>query len=634
MTETRTAVTGNMPAATRQVSRSQALRLLPLVFMAAVVFVTYAAIVFTLPRGFDWTDEAFVDTMIASNRIATEVPLGFQHLLHPLYVLTGQTALALRITRLVGYVLLSGALVWCARVALRWIGISISRSGWVFVLLLGQVGTFLAWSYPPRYLSYNELGSWISQLGVALILLSLAWGVASPDNRGPARVFGLIWVGLGALTTLLLFAKVTSAMAFGVFLLLALLVPNPSYRLWKRVLGAGAGATVTLLVLWATGSPIVSYFKNAFALVFDKSAQDAAGHPLSAMISTYTTSLISTGRALVPALLLFTLAMATFRRKASPTPDGSGGVRAATIDWITWVLAALLVVALTALPRAPVWPYLAVVIGFIGMAGIIGLAIAGPDGAVMRRSTVSRSLSIAVAWCAVLAAPFVSALGTNNGIAEELVFSATLWAVVLGIALVLLKRRATLLRSRARSVPALIGCVVLVMVALSVKADIAKPYRSLSLLSQDTSSSVPELRGILLTTADAAWIDWVYAAGRSLGAAGVPAIAIDSSGALFAFNHSGYATPWLGHGALPSGFRSLRLACATHPPADLFVLQPGPQPGPAGDRSSAGGAAVNRGVAKSLAPCGISFPGDFRVVASRPDANPAHAMTIWRLKGR
>jgi len=387
-----------------------------------------------------------------------------------------------------------------------------------------------------------------------------------------------------------------------------------------------------LFVLWATGSPIVSYLKNAFALVFDNSAQDAAGHPLSAMISTYENSLSSTGQALVPALLLFTLAMVTFRRKARPMPDG-GGVKAAAIDGITWVLAALLLVALTALPRAPVWPYLAVVIGFVGMAGIIGLAIAGPDGAVMRRSTVSRSLSIAVAWSAVLAAPFISALGTNNGIAEEFVFSATLWAVVLGIALMLLMRRATLLRSRARSVPALIGCVVLVMVALSVKADITKPYRSLSLLSQDTSSSVPELRGILLTQTDAAWIDWVYAAGRSLGAAGVPAIAIESSGALFAFNHSGYATPWLGHGNLPSGFRSLRLACATHPPADLFVLQPGPRTGPAGDRSSTGSSSVNPGVAKSLAPCGISFPSDFRVVASRPDADSAHAMTIGRLKG-
>ncbi|MBC7560529.1 MAG: hypothetical protein H7270_14545 [Dermatophilaceae bacterium] len=622
-------MTGQVPAGTRQESRSRSLRLLPSAFMAAVVSVTYAAIVLTLPRGFDWTDEAFVDTMIASNRIATEVPLGFQHLLHPLYELTGQSALALRITRLVGYVLLSGALVWCARIALRWVGINLSRSGWAFVLLLAQVGTFLAWSYPPRYLSYNELGSWFSQLGVALILLALAWGVASPGHRAPARVLGLIWPGLGALTTLLLFAKVTSAMVFGVFLLLGLFIPNPCYRLWKRLLGAGAGATVMLLVLWATGSPIVAYLKNAFALVFDRSAQDAAGHPLSAMISTYSNSLNSMGRALVPALLLFTLSMATFRRKAKLTPD-AGRVKAAATDWLTWVLAALLLVALATLPRAPVWPYLAVIIGFIGLAGTIGLVIAGSDGAQMRRSTVSRSLSIAIAWSAVLAAPFISAVGTNNGIAEELVFSATVWAVVLGIALVLLMRRAALLRSRARCVPALIGCVVVVMVALSVKADIAKPYRSLSLLSQDTSSSVPELRGILLTATDAAWIDWIYATGRSLGAAGVPTVAIDSPGALFAFNHNGYATPWLGHGNLPSGFRSLRLACATHPPDDLFVLEPGP----VGGRASTDGAAVNPGVAKSLATCGISFPGDFRVAASRPDADPAHAMTIWRLKSR
>jgi len=183
--------------------------------------------------------------------------------------------------------------------------------------------------------------------------------------------------------------------------------------------------------------------------------------------------------------------------------------------------------------------------------------------------------------------------------------------------------QATLLRSRARILPSLVGCAVVLMAGLAVRADIAKPYRTAPLMSQGTSTSVPELRGLLLTKGDAAWIGWVDAAGDSLGARDVPATAIDAPGALFAFNHSGYANPWLGHQA-PVTLSSLRLACTSNPPADLFVLQPGTQPG----RSLS-----TTGLTRSLAACGLRFPGDFRVVDQRASARPRLAMTIWRLEG-
>jgi len=618
------------PVGETAVKRSRvvgALRFVPLGFMAAMVFVTYAAIVWTLRRGFDWTDEAFVYTMIASNRLAAGEAWGFQHLLHPLYILTGESVLAFRILRLVGYVLLSLALVWCARAVLSRIRISIPRSGWVFILLLAQVGTFLAWSYPPRYIGYNELASWLAQLGVALILVSLAWGVSSPLDHRASWVLWPVWAGLGGLTTLLVFAKVTSAMAFGMILAVALVIPNPNLRLWKRIVSVGAGATAVLLVLWATGCPIGFYLKNSYSLLFDKSVRDAFGHPTDGMISAYTQSMLTTGRALVPALLLFTLATATFRRRARPVGESAwGGV----LDWVTWIPGVLLLITLIALPRIPVWSYLGELVAFIGAAGIIGLAILGANGSTMHGSALTRSFSVALGGCAIVAAPFISALGTSNPIIGQLMWTASLWAVVLGIALVLLTQRAALLRSRARSLPVLIGCVVILLAALTVKVHIAKPYRTAPLLSQETSTSVPELRGLLLTPADAAWIDWVSAAGDSLGAQGIPAIAINSrvgrdlntSGALYAFNHSGYANPWLGI-VWPAAFNSLRLACTTNPPSDLFVLQPG---------TSTEHAPSTVGVAKNLAACGINFPGDFRVVDKRVSSDPAFGLTIWRLK--
>jgi hypothetical protein len=608
----------------------RALRSLPLGLMAATVFVTYAAIVWTLRRGFDWTDESFVYTMIASNRMAVGEPWGFQHLLHPLYIMTGESVLAFRIVRLVGYVLLSVALVWCARAVVSRMGISIPRSGWAFILILAQVGTFFAWSYPPRYLSYNELGSWLVQLGVALIVLSLAWGVSSPHDQRAARALGSIWVGLGTITTLLVFAKVTSGVVFGAFLMFALVIPNPNMRLWKRVLAAGAGTSIVLCALWVCRYPMGFYLKNAFALLFDKSAQNTFNHPISGLIQSYVGSVLATGYALLPALLLFTIMIATFRRKVRPIGALANG---GTADRVRWILGFLLILsltaltkfeALTALTRAEMWSYLGHLIVFIGAAGVIGLMTLGPSNVAMSGSAKSRSFSVAIGGSAIVAAPFMSALGTNNSITDEFVFAATLWSVVLGIALVLLTQQAELLHSSTRSLPALIGCFVILMTALAVRTDIGRPYRSTSLLSQDTSTSVPELRGLLLTGSEAAWIDWVSAAGDSLGAEDVPAIAMNSPGALYAFNHSGYADPWIA-GRYPFTMNSLRLACTTHPPADLFVLQPGIS---TKDDLSA------IGLTRSLAECGIEFPSDFRVVDRRVSAEPALAMTVWRLKSR
>lgn len=612
------------------IKRSRALRsmrLWPLAVMAAIVFVTYFFIVWTLRRGFDWTDESFVYTMIAGNRMTVGEPWGFQHMLHPVYVLTGESVLAFRILRLVSYILLSVVLVSFARAVARQIGISILRSGWVFILLFAQVGTFLAWSYPPRQIGYNELSSWFSQLGVALIVLSLAWGVSPQRTKVASRVLWSSWAGLGAILTLLLFAKVTSALAFGAILALTLVIPNPHLKLWKRIVSATAGGTAVLLVLWVCQYPIGFYLKNVQTLLFDKSARDAFGHPVSGMISTTADSLLFTGRALLPAVILFAFAMATFHPNLR-SGNGSGRKKTA---WITWIFGVLLLIALITLPKVDVWSYLGELVVFIGAAGIIGLAILGTNGATMHGSAVSRAFSVAIAGSAVLTAPFISAVGTSNRIAGQLVFAGTLWAVVLGIALVLLTQRARQLRSSARNLPALIGCVVLLIAALAVKTDIVRPYRTAPLLTQETSTSVPELRGILLTRNDAAWIDWIAAVGNSVGADHVPAIAINSSrrphefnssGALYAFNHSGYANPWLGL-KWPSAFNSLRLACTMDPPSDLFVLQPG---------NSVEGDPSTSGVEKSLAACGINFPGDFAVVDKRVAPDPAFTITIWRLK--
>jgi len=352
-----------------------------------------------------------------------------------------------------------------------------------------------------------------------------------------------IWAGLGAVTMLLVFAKVSSAVAFAAVLTLAVLIPNPYLGLWKRVVAGVGGAGAVLLVLWVCRSPVGFYLTNLRSLAFDKTARAAVGRPLPELFTTYARSLVHTGRALFPAVLIFALIVATFRLRARL--NGSRALSWA-LDALAWALALLLVGALVVLPRAVAWTYLGELVAFIGLAGIIGLATLGLDRAVLHRLTVRGSFSVAVGGAAIVAAPFISSIGTANPIAGQMLFAATLWAVILGVALVLLARRGTRLRSSTSAIPALVGCVVILLAAYAVKAEIATPYRSPPLLSLTTSTSAPELRGFLLTSSDAAWIDWVAAVGDSLGAQGVPATAIYASGPLFVFNHSGYANPWVG----------------------------------------------------------------------------------------
>ena len=602
-------------AAAGRATARRLLPLLPLAMMTVVVGVTYLRIVWLLPRGFDWSDESFIMSMIASDRVAVGEPWGFQHLLNPLYRLTGESVLGFRLLRLLGYLAVSGAVVVIARSALRRFGIAIARTGWVFILVFAQVGTFIAWSYPPRYFSHNELASWFSQIGIALILLSLAWGT-SPADRRASRILWVVWLAVGAATTVLVFAKVTSGIAFAAVLAVALLVPNTQLRFWQRVAGAAGGGGGTLLLLWITGVPVAQFFDNVLGVATDGAAQAALGHPVAGHLPLYVGSLLTTANTLFPALIAFTLAIALLARR---TTEGAAA-RFAGWDRVAWVLTAFLTVLLLALPRHETWVYLGYLVVFIGAASLIGLAVLGGDDVAMGGSSPRRVATVVVGGGALISAPLIASVGTNAVFAGHFLFTATLWTVALGVTLVLLAERARGSGSRARAVPGLVAALLVLLAAAAVEDSARHPYRMEALASQQTPTSVPELRGLLLTEADAEWIDWVAAAGDSLGADGVPAVAIASPGALYAFNNSGYANPWM-DAMWPAAFTSLAVACA-EPPSDLFVLQPGFAT--AEDASAAG-------TVGSLAACGLDFPGDFAAVAQYVSPDPARAMIIWRL---
>jgi hypothetical protein len=588
---------------------------LPAAIIGLIVMATLAAILYNLRRGFDSTDESFIYTMIASNRISVGEAWGFQHLLNPLYELLGESVLAFRFLRLAGYVLLSVAVVAGLRTVASALGKTLSWKRWLVVLLVAQIGTFAAWSYPPRYLSYNELASWFSQLGGILILMSLAG--ASRRVRLNQRSFWALWIAVGMIAGLLVFAKVTAGVLFALVGAIVIFVPNAKFGLAKRLMAAVGGAAVLLVLLAASNYPIAEYFRSVLALLFDKSAQEDYDHPLSEMVETYRVSFLQSFSAISPALVAF-VAVAVLLAIRLRRGDGLSG--SPLTDRTAWVFVVLFGLGIIALPQEAVWSDLGAFMLLVGCGALITISFlptsAGPADAGSGGTYVSRAAGALV----LVSAPFMSAVGTNNGITGQLVFSLTLWSGVLGFGLV--SAWVAAYRFPAiRAIPPLLLIMFVAVSALGVRGDIvAHPYRTEVYASQGTQTDLPQMRGMLLTEIQASRVTWLHEQSVRLGARDIPALAISAPGDLFAFNQSGFANPWVDD-MWPASYTSVRHGCETAYDGELIVLESGS----IGSETSAW-----QRTRESLESCGLSFPADFSLAAERETADPGERIRIWQ----
>ncbi|GGB77281.1 hypothetical protein N798_10420 [Knoellia flava TL1] len=555
-----------------------------------------ALVVAGLPHGMDWSDEAFVWTMIASDRVAAGEAWGFQHLLHPVWTLTGETVLTMRVLRLLGYLAVSVVVTWAAIRVLTAAGVRLNRRERGLVLLVAQAGTLLVWTYPPRYLGYNELSAWLS----ALLCAALAVGLVPLEDDDRRRRVAP-WLVAGLLVVPLTMAKFTAAVVWMVVLLVALALPVTGSARWMRLAGATAGAVLCLGVMRLLGVPFVTVTRNALHMLTDSSAQQASRHSIDVIIHTYLDSTRTTLRAVVlPLLLLLAFALVCTL---------SGRRR-----WLAVIAAGVLAAAFVAVQAGA-----AVEGTFPGLGAIatsLGLG-AGGALAVVARTESSRASAGPRPWRLVLvvllalATPLIAPIGTNNAIWAHTVFSAMPWAVLCGVALCLLARVAPPV---VRAAPVLLaGAVVALATAAVLEEVTVHPYRSFPLLDQTSPTSVPPLRGIALNDDQAAVANWLHATAIEQEAEGVPAVAMATPGYLFMFNRSGWASPWAGG----SWQASIARSCRRETPEDLFVIQP--------VTPRALIRTETRRLQAALTSCDLRFPEDFRVVAERNGAK------VWRL---
>lgn len=590
------------------------------VITVVIVIATLGIIVWSLNKGFDFTDEAWVYSLTASNRVATGEAWGFQHLMHPVFVALGQSVVAFRVLRLIGYLLVSAIVVWAVRTVMDRLGMRLSRWNWAFVLAAAQIGTFFPCAFGPQYISYNELAAWFTQIGVALlaVLVTVRLTLELPPRWSTL----LLWAAAGAILVLLTVSKVTSGVPFAAALIIVLVVRNTGAVLWQRIVATVVGIIVPLLILLLFGFPLSGYITNLLQLAFNSNARAALGHPIGEILGVYWTSLSSTVETVLPAVVVLLFALVVLAslmlRRATMSPTI---YRAAVV---TTSLAA--VVPFTF--KADWFSYMGLLTVYIGFAAVFSSAflLRPPSNTPFVETPSARRLDVPAIICvAVLGAatPFMSTLGSGNPLAPELLWCMTLWSAVLAFGLVYPLQYLYESGSRLWMLPAALVLSLVAVTASAVWREANHPYRTAALSQQHASSTAPYFGGLRLSQAEASWSSWLHRQAVSLHANGVPTIALNSPGALLSFNNSSFASPWVADFWTVS-FQSIQAACTSVKPTSMYVLQPADVP-----LNSASAVGATKALRES---CGFDFPDDFKKVAEYPSSDPSLQLTIWRLR--
>ena len=588
------------------------------VWVAALAAVSvHVVILYVLRRGFDWSDEAWSYSLIENSRITEAEAWGYQHLLHRPFEWLGESVLVWRIVRYIAY----GALTVLLTVALTrlaaYFGFRLRRWEWWAVLTVAQIGTFLAWSFPPRYFAYNEVTAILSQLG-ALAIAALMARKGGEYFVTSARLRAVIWAALGFGTIFLLISKFTSGAAFGAVAVVAIIVSDKALRLFQRLLSAVAGAAIAMLGLVVTGFPIEPFASSIGHLLFDGDAREANGHSPFTLLNTYQQSLGDAIQDLLVPVGLFALAVWLILLAASRVGADASLLRAGGVT--AGVLAA---VSMTTLPRVDSFPtlgrFILLMAGVATVAYVAAISGSGPE-------PKERRIDIAhvVGGFAIVVAPFISAFGTNMYITGQLLYASTLWATVLAIGLLLVARRIETSDRSLATIPVAFLTIFVLISATQVAGEVRNhPYRSTSYLSQGYTTSAPHLEGILLTKEEALWADWLTLQGQAPGVHDIPTLSLESPGALLIFNNSNYASPWLAD-FWPVSFQSVSEACDGARPDELLVLQP--------DWVKQGTTSFDLLHSHLSDGCGINFPEDFELVAHHDSANDQFDTSIWSLR--
>ena len=507
-----------------------------------------ALIAYGTRLGFDMSDEAWVMSLVDSRRITYAEPWAYHYVLHPLWSLVGENVIAFRLLRVFGYITSAIFLTYSGEKFLRFISTDFPiRTYRAFLTLFAILGASWAWIWAPQTLGYNEVSGFLGVTVAALVLLVVT---SSPRSKSVKYLFAI-----GFILALIAPFKYPSTFALSA-LVFALILGLSSLkgRRIKSLFQVCLGGITTIALLFLIDLPFRNWLGTIKRLFTDEELQALFAHPIGPLLKTNVVDLVSGIRStallsLIPLTLLLLLVVKIASGKQE---------KYLLIKVLSILISGLIVYSFV---RNLVLPNLAVhywvmtyVSGFIGITGL-AIFLFITKGYV--RCELLRDTQLAALF--IFGTPLTLAFGTNNPILGQVNYSMAPWLWLYAAALALLVVRfpgfvtGTVFISYT-----IIGIVS--SVALVLYGVLVVPYRGNPIQANTTSTSVPELKGILMPPALAQQLDWVNEAGNRPEFKDKETIAIASPGLLFTFNNSSFASPFIIDG-WPISYLSVDQAC-------------------------------------------------------------------------
>lgn len=510
-----------------------------IVFQVYGLLNAYTAIVRALNKGMDWTDESWVYELSRNLAPQMDQVWGFQFISHVFVLLSLENVLYLRIMRLFCYLIVSFFLSHFAfqylvrKQASKRQKILISSS-------VAALSTIYAFSYPPRYISYNELSAWVSALLLVIVLRKNFKQTTALE----ARFFYFIF---GTLTCLLFFIKFSTAIVLTSSLLL-LLIFEKSIRLeitkGITVLKLGVGLTWPALVIEISTRQGLDYIRKVIEMLLDRSKQESYIHPISDLLRVYLNQfmLITTEFAVgvvLPSIAVFILL------RIIPNFASNQLVRVKAVFFVSLLL---LAIEFRIDSTEHVWN----AIGDLNLAIIIFNLVWSCIFWEIQKLDLKQLLTINVLnWL-----PVICALGTNNTIGGQTMFAFTGCLIAL-VTLVLLSTETSF---SAISVSTILSTIMVVVTPFAVSANTTSIYRTAPVESlTERIREIKPLRDIYLTPEESQTYSWL-AKEMKLYDDSYGKIPLVFAGFNFAFKNDGFSAPWM-DSFWPATAGNLRHSC-------------------------------------------------------------------------
>ena len=517
-------------------------------FTYSFALMLIALITYGTRLGFDASDEAWVLSLVDSRRVTYAEPWAYHYVLHPIWNLFGEQVIAFRLLRVFGYIASAIFLAYAGEKFLHYIAPTFPVKNYrAFLALFAILGSTWAWIWAPQTLGYNEVSGFLGVTLAGLVLLL----IATNETRQKTRLL----VSIGFILALIAPFKYPStiALSFLVFVLILSLLSLKGRRL-RSLLQVFLGGIVAVITLLIIDLPFQNWLGTIKRLFTDEELQTLFAHPIGPLLKTNVLDLLAGLRStaflsLIPLVILLFLVV----KIAKGDQKRHASIKLLGLAFSGFTV--YYVVQTLVLPNLD-WHYLVLksISGFIGITGLVIFLFVSKYCV-----TRDRLRDVYLGSLFVFATPLSLAFGTNNPIFGQVNYSMAAWLWLYAASLALLAFRFPgFITGTIFITYTAIGAIA--TVALVLYGVLVTPYRGNPVQANTTSSSVSELRGILMPPALAKQLNWISEAGNLPEFNERETISIASPGLLFAFNNSSFASPFIIDG-WPISYLSVDQAC-------------------------------------------------------------------------